>query len=630
MNVIRVEQVGRGWKWATAFVGCTAMLVSLSPATKQASADVASRTGRLEKMIVRAVPGHVAEAERLVTASGGVVGRNLSIISGFAADVPVDAAQGLRAATTVVSSVDVDTAMKPLSVDPALGYDATGDEGSLSSVTKMVGAQTLWAAGYTGKGVDVALIDTGVAPVTGLSDKIVNGPDLSLDYQYGLAESVDAYGHGTHMAGIIAGRDPGATATSSLSDPTRFVGVAPDARIVNVKVGAADGSTDVSQVIAGIDWVVQHRSDNGLNIKVLNLSFGTISGQPYTVDPLAFAAEVAWKHGVVVVAAAGNDGLGIKQLADPAYDPRILAVGATDPNNSTQSKNWMPADFTNAGSSKRDADLFAPGLHILSLRDPGSYVDTNYPNSVVGTRFTRGSGTSQAAAVTSGLVADLFQKYPTATPDQIKNALIESTIEFKTGSFDPALKALADHEGTVNASKAISRTTLDKATQNFTAATGTGSLETARGGLHLSNGTTELTGEYDIFGNAGTLRPGQPPPRPAPRGTVVSGTPAGGPATPGPVSGGRTPPGPPTTGPDNAGAASGGRVWPGTDSVGAASGGATQGGRGSAGAATPGRASGGAARSGLPRPGNSRPSLTRFRPQPMRAHRKSGELEKLS
>src|SRR5438132_437509 len=86
-----------------------------------------------------------------------------------------------------------------------------------------------------------------VRAVPGLSDKVVNGPDLSLDYQNGLAESVDAYGHGTHMAGIIAGRDAG---SGSLTDPTRFVGVAPDARIVNVKVGAADGSTDVSQVIA--------------------------------------------------------------------------------------------------------------------------------------------------------------------------------------------------------------------------------------------------------------------------------------------------------------------------------------------------------------------------------------------
>ena len=214
MNTIRVEQVGHGWKWATAFVGCMTMLVSLSPATRQASADVASHTGRLEKMIVRAVPGHVAEAERLVTASGGLVGRNLSIISGFAARVPVDAANDLRAVSGVVAAVDLDTPMRPLSVDPALGYDTTGDFGSMSVVTQMVGAQALWAAGHTGQGVDVALVDTGVAPVTGLSDpdKIVNGPDLSLDYQYGLAASVDAYGHGTHMAGIIAGRDPGATA----------------------------------------------------------------------------------------------------------------------------------------------------------------------------------------------------------------------------------------------------------------------------------------------------------------------------------------------------------------------------------------------------------------------------------
>ena len=265
------------------------------------------------------------------------------------------------------------------------------------------------------------MLDTGVAPVAGLSDKIVNGPDLSLDYQDGLPESVDAYGHGTHMAGIIAGRDAG-----SLYDPTKFVGVAPDARIVNVKVGAADGATDVSQVIAGIDWVVQHRNDNGMNIKVLNLSFGTLSKQSYTVDPLAYAAEVAWMHGVMVVAAAGNDGATAHQLADPAYDPRILAVGAYDPNNSFRPSDWTPADFTNSGSAKREPDVFAPGMHVASLRVPGSYVDTNYPESQVGDRFTRGSGTSQATAVTAGLAADLFDRYPWATPDQIKNVLVRS------------------------------------------------------------------------------------------------------------------------------------------------------------------------------------------------------------
>jgi serine protease AprX len=490
----------RGWQWTTAVAGVLTVLAAMAPVTRQASTTVIQSTGRVEHMIVRAIPGHVHEAQRLVASAGGTVGRELSIISGFAAQVPADAVSGLRSAAGVVMSVDRDAPMKPLSVDPALGYDATGDFGSMLNVNKMVGAPALWANGYTGEGVDVALLDTGVAPVEGLSDKIVNGPDLSLDYQNGLPESVDAYGHGTHMAGIIAGHDAD---TTTLTDPTKFVGVAPDARIVNVKVGAADGSTDVSQVIAGIDWVVQHRNDNGMNIKVLNLSFGTLSKQSYLVDPLAYAAEVAWRRGVVVVAAAGNDGIGTKQLADPAYDPRLLAVGAFDPVNSLQPAAWIPADFTNYGSDKRDSDIFAPGMHILSLRDPGSYVDSNYPESQVGTRFTRGSGTSQAAAVMSGVVADLFDRYPNATPDMIKNVLVRTVTPFK-GTPLTKLMGLDGSAGTVNAPKALTRsiTSDGNGAQNFTYAKGTGSLELARGDMHLSNATSTLTGEQDIFGNA--------------------------------------------------------------------------------------------------------------------------------
>jgi serine protease AprX len=500
VSAVRAVRVNRGWQWTTAVAGALTMLAAVSPVTRQASSTVVQSTGRFERMIVRAVPGKIHEAERLVQASGGVVGRELSIISGFAARVPANAVSALRNADGVVSSVDRDARMKALSVDPALGYDATGDFGSMLSVEKLVGAPGLWAGGYTGSGVDVALLDTGVAPVTGLSDKVVNGPDLSIDYQNGLPESVDAYGHGTHMAGIIAGRDPG---TTNLTDPAKFVGVAPDARIVNVKVGAADGSTDVSQVIAGIDWVVQHRQDNGLNIRVLNLSFGTLSKQSYTVDPLAYAAEVAWRRGVVVVAASGNDGSSVKQLADPAYDPRILAVGAFDPNNSPRSSDWTPADFTNAGSARRESDVFAPGLHIVSLRDPGSFVDSNYPSSQVGTRFTRGSGTSQAAAVTSGLVADLIQKFPNATPDMIKNVLVRSLTPFRT-SLLTQLLGLDSGAGAINGPRALTRSISSDSNgrQDFAYATGTGSLELSRGDLHLSNGISDLVGEQDIFGNA--------------------------------------------------------------------------------------------------------------------------------
>src|SRR6185312_984838 len=131
--------------------------------------------------------------------------------------------------------------------------------------------------------------------------------------------------HGTFMAGLIAGND---------GQPGGYRGVAPDARIVSLKVGVADGGVDVSQVIAAIDWVVQHRNDNGMNIRVINLSYGTNSTQAYAVDPLAYAVEQAWKAGIVVVAAAGNTGYqtgaGAPGVANPALNPFVIAVGGVD------------------------------------------------------------------------------------------------------------------------------------------------------------------------------------------------------------------------------------------------------------------------------------------------------------
>jgi serine protease AprX len=135
-------------------------------------------------------------------------------------------------------------------------------------VNRQTGAADMWSEGFTGSGIDIALIDTGIAPVDGLRHrgKVINGPDLSFDSQVKGLEYLDAYGHGTHLAGIIAGRVDN-VATLSKYDDGNFVGVAPDARIVNVKVADAVGSTDVSQVIAAIDWVIDHRRDNGMNIR---------------------------------------------------------------------------------------------------------------------------------------------------------------------------------------------------------------------------------------------------------------------------------------------------------------------------------------------------------------------------
>lgn len=156
------------------------------------------------------------------------------------------------------------------------------------------GAASFWDDGYIGTGIDVAVIDSGVVPVNGLTypGKVINGPDLSFESQAENLIYQDTFGHGTHMAGMIAGHDDRASEVKR-GNTAHFLGMAPGARIVNVKVADSAGAVDVTQMIAAIDWVVQHRNDNGMNIRVLNLSYGTDGFQNYAIDPLTDAVERA-------------------------------------------------------------------------------------------------------------------------------------------------------------------------------------------------------------------------------------------------------------------------------------------------------------------------------------------------
>ncbi|WP_216870493.1 S8 family serine peptidase [Modestobacter excelsi] len=414
---------------------------------------------------------------------------------------PAPAGRRLAAAavtTTALASV-VFTAV-PANAASGLGYDATGDKGSLNNIAQVVGAQAAYAAGYTGKGVGVALIDTGVSPVPGLtSGNVVNGPDLSFDSQDPSTAHVDGFGHGTHLASIIAGRDVAGTPASYL-DPSRYTGVAPDANLVNVKVGASNGDVDVSQVIAAIDWVVQHRKDEALNIRVINLSYGTDSVQSSMVDPLAYAVENAWRNGIVVVAAGGNEGDTTTNLANPASDPHVLAVGAMDSAGTDSTTDDTVPSWSTDGTDQRHVDLTAPGVSVLGLRVPGGTADSEHPQARVGDRFARASGTSMAAAVVSGEAALLFQAKPDLTPDQVKQILTGSANGLNNVS------TLLEGAGTTDlrkALKAVPKTVVDPAPWG----TGTGSLEAARGNFHVvvgdaTTGETTLSGEVDVFGQA--------------------------------------------------------------------------------------------------------------------------------
>lgn len=360
-------------------------------------------------------------------------------------------------------------------------YNAEEDPGSLFNVARRIG----WREGHpTGEGVDVAIIDTGVVPVAALAaGNVVRGPDFSFEDANDSLRTLDTNGHGTHLSGIIAGNAPGDEGDSEEDrDDATFRGLAPDARLLSIKVGSADGSVDVSQVIAAINWVVDNRTANGWNIRVLNLAYGTTSTQPYEIDPLAYAVERAWHAGIVVVVAGGNDGSGAP-LRSPATDPYVIAVGAGERTG----KKVKIAPFSNQGTAERRLDILAPGESIVSLRNPGSYSDAYNEAGRVEATLVRGTGTSQASAVVSAAVAMLLEDRPQLTPDEVKAILIKS--------------ARGGEPGFIDIRKAL-RTSAKKFTQTWPVATGTGSIDSARGTSLATDPRGEALGEADVFGNS--------------------------------------------------------------------------------------------------------------------------------
>ena len=474
----------RGWAIGLAVI--VAMLATLPTAPATATAD------NTVDVIIRIVEG--ASVASTIEDMGGTITGTLGAIDAVTAEIPaasIGRLESLPGVMSVTRNVSVDLS--------GGGWDSGKDVTNLAEIANVTQFGNVWDMGATGKGVTVALIDSGVTPIEGLSTvgKIINGPDLSFDSQIAGMQYLDAYGHGTHMAGIIAGRASSAPATlASHITKKHFLGVAPDARILNVKVGAANGAVDVSQVLAGINWVIEHRNDNGMNVRVLNLSFGTNSNQAYNIDPLSYAVEVAWRKGIVVVVAAGNDSNG-SALRSPATNPYVIAVGADATGGTTRTNDDYIPDWSNCGTITRSVDVVAPGKTIASLRVPGSYADVNYPEARLDNNLFKGSGTSQAAAVVSGIAALLIDKHPEYTPDQVKNVIKGGA----TGLF--GILSTCQGTGLVNAYQAANSTSPGSAIQQTWApATGVGSLEAARGSDHLSDNGVILQGEIDIFGQA--------------------------------------------------------------------------------------------------------------------------------
>jgi hypothetical protein len=479
-----------------AFVATMLLAVSFAAVRGPASPST-TRTTALVSVIIREGGGAAGAVERAIEAVGGRLGRRLGIIDGVVAEVPRQAVNELQRFPGIRSVTPNSMVHFLGTVD---GVDPNKYPGSWLKVAKNTKLIEMWQRGWTGAGVDVALIDSGVAPVEGVTTRVLNGPDLSFESQAPNLTNIDTYGHGTHLAGLIAGRDSAVRPGREDEDVDKyFVGAAPGARIVSVKVAASDGATDVSQVIAAIDWVVQHRNTDGLNIRILNLSFGTDGTQSYMVDPLAYAVEVAWLRGIVVVVAAGNAGLDRATLNNPAFDPYVIAVGADDTRGTDDPKDDVIPAWQSRGDSTRHPDIVAPGKSIVSLRDPGSFVDEGNPVARLGSqpRFFKGSGSSQAAAIASGAVATLLQQRPHLTPDQVKALLMQTAVSL------PHADPMAQGAGLINLHRAreAKTETVADAVQTWPRSAGTGSLQLARGSVLVEDEQMLLQGEQDIFGN---------------------------------------------------------------------------------------------------------------------------------
>jgi serine protease AprX len=380
--------------------------------------------------IILTGPGIVSETG-LVASVGGQVVSLLPVINGLVADVPSLLVSVLDVVPGLVVTPDL-----PVSVASASLAATTPARPPAATFPAATGASQLVANGTTGAGVTVAVLDTGIANLADFSGRLVDGVDLSGEgnpYR-------DSYGHGTFVAGLIAG--------NGASSGGQYVGEAPGADLVSVKVAGSAGTTDLATVILGVGWAVAHESSD--HIGVLNMSLGYKPLTSTVLNPLDMAVEAASRAGIAVVTSAGNAGPFNGTILSPGDDPLAITVGALDDQGTVTSADDTMTTFSSVGPTSQDGwfkpDLVASGRSVVSLRVPGSTIDRANPSARVGASNFVGSGTSFSAAITSGAAALVLQNGAFAgRPDALKAALVGSATP------GPAGNPFVDGHGALNA-----------------------------------------------------------------------------------------------------------------------------------------------------------------------------------
>jgi serine protease AprX len=369
--------------------------------------------GQRVSVIVQKMAG-AQEPEALVTSLGGQVTQDLSIINAFTSEITAEAVLEL-ARSESVRWVSLDAAV--ISTACSQCVDTT----NLSNAyIRAIRADQVWnnSPYIQGNTIGVAIVDSGINPngdlytITGVNRQIA---DVRFNSDYNQNTS-DGYGHGTHVSSIVGG--------DGSESGGKYIGVAPMVNIINVKVSNDDGSAMISDVVLGLQWVLENK--DAYNIRVVNLSLNSSVPESYHTSPLDAAVEILWFNKIVVVASAGNQGNAA--LYPPANDPFVITVGATNDKGTNSISDDVMALFSAYGITSegvKKPDLVAPGTNIVArLVNQNMGLAYAHLANKIGDQYFRMSGTSMAAPMVSGAVALLLQDEPNLTPDQIKYRLM--------------------------------------------------------------------------------------------------------------------------------------------------------------------------------------------------------------
>jgi serine protease AprX len=363
-----------------------------------------------------------------------------------------------------ISSLGVLTTGEGTSPSAGLGnllmMNSSSSSNKLSSITfdyfrETVHSTTAVSAGWDGTGIGVAVIDSGIT----VNEDFKRPLAYSQSFVPGDPTTADAFGHGTHVAGIIVGSG----FNSSSSSKYQFGGAAPAVSLVNLRVLDANGNGTDSAVINAIERAITLK--NTYNIRVINLSLGRPVTGSYVNDPLCRAVEAAWNAGITVVVAAGNEGRnntggnrGYGTILVPGNDPYVITVGAMKSMGTTFRNEDLIASYSSKGPTLIDhvakPDLLAPGNEVISIQAAGSRLAASYPANSVPTglysnlgsankanKYFVLSGTSMSTPVASAAVASLLEKNSSLTPDQIKARLMKTaskSFPVSSVALDPA------------------------------------------------------------------------------------------------------------------------------------------------------------------------------------------------